>query len=370
MEIPIENQFQNQSIFQAPTPKPKNKFGKIVLVIIGVLILLVFMAFLYLNNQFNQSYSADASTKSFVINHGESVQDIATDLQAKGIIGSSTFFTWLVRLQGNSAKIQSGVYSLSASQSMREILNQITTGSHTYEVIKIQEGWNIRDIGDYLDQNNLITKADWLSAVDKLAKTYNYFGENPQQKNLEGYLFPDTYYITKGSDPALLVQKMLDNTDQKITAQMRADIAANHQSIYQILTLASIIEDETGRNKKTVSAQDLQTLEQERKTVAGLFYNRLKIGMPLQSDATINYITRTGSASATYYQLKIDSPYNTYKYAGLPPGPIGNPSFSSIMAAVYPTQSDYLYFLTKPDGTAIFAKTLQEQLANKTKYLR
>jgi UPF0755 protein len=187
---------------------------------------------------------------------------------------------------------------------------------------------------------------------------------------LEGYIFPDTYFVAKSASANNVIQKALDNLSAKLTPQMRTDISAQHKTIYQILTMASIVEREVGRNTTRLTDTDLAQLDTERKLVAGIFYKRLALGIPLQSDATVTYITKKKDPSATIADTQIDSPYNTYKNKGLPPGPISEPSLSSIEAAIYPQSSDYLYFLSAPDGTAIFAKTLQEQDANKTKYLK
>jgi UPF0755 protein len=232
------------------------------------------------------------------------------------------------------------------------------------------EGWTLDDIASNLEEKGIVTKQDFLAAIAEEEKTYTYFGEIPKRKSLEGYLFPDTYFLAKPTTSKQIIQKMLDNTEIKMTDQMLADIAKQKRTIYDVLTLASIVEKEVGRNTKTLTDQDPQMLQQEREIVAGIFMNRLSIGMPLQSDATIGYITKSKSPSATYQELELDSPYNTYKYAGLPPGPIASPSLGSIKAAIYLKDTDYLYFLSKPDGTAVYAKTLDEQNANKAKYLR
>ncbi|MCX6796968.1 MAG: endolytic transglycosylase MltG [Candidatus Doudnabacteria bacterium] len=166
-----------------------------------------------------------------------------------------------------------------------------------------------------------------------------------------------------------LIKKALDNFCKKITPDMLSDIKARDLTLFDIITLASIIEKETGRN--AITPQQKQMLDEERKIIAGIFYNRLNIGMALESDATINYITGRNNPSPTQEDLSVNSPYNTYKNKGLPPGPISNPSLSSIMAAIYPAQTDYFYFLHKqPSGEAVFSKTFEEHVKNKFKYLK
>lgn len=150
---------------------------------------------------------------------------------------------------------------------------------------------------------------------------------------------------------------MLRNFDDKLTPEMRAEIKKQGRTVYQVLTLASIVEKEMFGYES-------------RRQVAGVFYNRLKIGMPLQSDATVNYITGKGMTRPTIADTKIDNRYNTYKYYGLPPGPICNPSIESIKAVIYPASNNYLYFLTTPDNQIIFSKTMDEHLKNQYKYFK
>ncbi len=232
------------------------------------------------------------------------------------------------------------------------------------------EGWTSADIANDLDQKGLVSKSAFEQQLTISARNFDYFGETLKKPSLEGYLFPDTYFLATNTTAEAVINKILANTKVKITPALVAEIQAQNKTIFDVLTLASIVEKEVGRNTSTLSAADTATLQTERETVAGIFMNRLRIGMPLQSDATIGYVTKSGSASASSADLQIDSPYNTYKYKGLPPGPISNPSLSAILAVVHYRNTDYLYFLSKPDGTAVYAKTLDEQNANKAKYLK
>ena len=164
---------------------------------------------------------------------------------------------------------------------------------------------------------------------------------------------------------------MLDNFENKLSDEMAFEIEKRKLSLKNVVILASIIEKEVGRNSATALTEaDLETMEQERRLVASVFYNRLGKNVALQSDATVNYISGKNSRFTTESDRAVDSPYNTYKYPGLPPGPIGNPGLDSIMAAVYPADSDYMYFLNKANGEAVFAKTLEEHNSNRAKYLQ
>jgi UPF0755 protein len=232
------------------------------------------------------------------------------------------------------------------------------------------EGWTNEEISADLDKKQIVVQSDFNNQLTRSALTFDYFGEKPKTKNLEGYLFPDTYFFASTATPEQIINKILANTKQKIFPAIVSEIHSQKRTVYDVVTLASIVEREVGRNTSTVTSADLTALQNERETVAGIFMNRIKAGIPLQSDATIGYITKSKDPSASSSDLQIDSPYNTYKYTGLPPGPIGNPSLSSILAVVNYRKTDYLYFLSKPDGTAVFAKTLDEHNANKAKYLR
>lgn len=262
------------------------------------------------------------------------------------------------------------------------------------EEVKITtiEGWTLKDISAYLEKQGLVKASDFekqqyqVSAVD-----YPILNSVPAKQGLEGFLFPDTYRITKGSTSLDIIKRMLDNFNLKF-AKMEVVVNKNKDryvipgfenlklpdpitgvpttglSLYQVVTLASIVEKETGSVGDSAGSQRLL---EERKTVAGIFYNRLSINQALESDATLNYVTGGGRAQATEQDLALNSPYNSYKYPGLPPGPIGNPSLSSLLAVINPIQSNYFFFLHKqPTGEVMYSKTFEEHVRKKQQYLR
>jgi UPF0755 protein len=229
--------------------------------------------------------------------------------------------------------------------------------------ITLLEGWGNQDIADYLEKNGIASSTTFLADAKNFdSSNYQDLASKPKTQDLEGFLFPDTYFIPETppvgqSISNVIIKKLLDNFTAKITPEMLAQAEKDNMSLYQIVTLASIIEKESGGN------------QDDRKTIAGVFYNRLKAGMPLESDATVLFINNKATVSPD--DLNINSPYNTYKYPGLPPGPICNPGLNSIMAALYPTPSDDFYFLTIPQtGRAVFAKTYDEHLKNVAEYLK
>lgn len=236
--------------------------------------------------------------------------------------------------------------------------------------LTVLEGWNNKEIGDYLEKQKVITSGEFAIAV-KNHTTREHQDVLPKEAsgNLQGFLYPDTYRFFKSitdraQTPAAeagntIIKKLLDNFFKKLPSNAEALAKKQGLSLYQAITLASIVEKETNNS------------DTERKIIAGIFYNRLKIGMPLQSDATINYITGKNDPGVSDADLAIESAYNTYKHKGLPPTPIANPSLSAILAVLEPAQTDYLYFLhNQTTGQPVYAKTFQEHVSNKQKYLQ
>ncbi len=235
--------------------------------------------------------------------------------------------------------------------------------------ITLLPGWNNQQIADYLQKNNIVSAADFLSAEKSFNLSvfnmsyYPNLTSKPAAADLQGFIFPDTYFIPAAAPSGtnisdIIIEKALDNFSQKITPQIIDQAQSQGLDLYQLITLASIIEKETG------ASQD------DKRIVAGIFYNRLNAGMPLQSDATVEYALGQSNSHTSDQDTQVNSPYNTYLHNGLPPGPICNPSLASIMAAADPIQTSYFYFLTDPKtGQAIYAQTYQEQRQNQQKYL-
>jgi len=262
--------------------------------------------------------------------------------------------------------LAAGVFVIYSGMKYQDAQKQAKLNAKAPDIsITFPEGWTVNQMGDYLQKENITTTTAFVLAEKSFdISGYPDLTSKPKTSDLEGFLFPDTYFVP--ANPAagqninkIIIQKSLDNFSKKITPEMAAQATANGMDLYKTITLASIIEKETGADPE------------EKKIVAGIFYNRLNANIALGSDATVNYITGKSSASVSNLDTRIDSPYNTYKYTGLPPGPICNPGLTSIMAALYPTKTDYMYFLTDPaTGKAVFAVTYEEHLKNKQKYLK
>lgn len=341
------------------------------------IILLFFAAFLAVGVYLVASYwrgigaplNEKGRDKVFVVSKGESVKDIAANLYDFELINSKTYFEIYIWRTKKEKDLQAGEYILNPKMDIKEIAEIISGGEVLNKelTIKIIEGWRIKEINDYLIKNGVIKDNSFidLAGVKKKDWTINFIDEEPEfladmpnDANLEGYLFPDTYRIYKDAKAEDIIYKMIDNFGEKVSSEMRDDIKKQGKTIYEIIKMASLVEKE------------VRTLE-DMKIVAGIFWTRLKIGQPLESDASLSYVLDDKKPSHSAAELALDSPYNTYKYKGLPPAPICNPGLNAIQAAIYPTDTQYNYFLTKPDSSeVVFSKTYKEHLENKNKYLK
>ena len=327
---------------------------KNILKIIGAVLLLVFL-FVCFEIYFPANPSSD-ETISYTVQKGWGDVHIAADLQKLGIIRSSYFFRFydLISLQHSS--LQAGGYSLSPRMSVYQIAKKMAMGDVVQNNIVIFEGWSIKDIAKYFQSQGICDQDYFISLTQKdYSSQFDFLADKPKNAGLEGYLFPDTYQISKNETCDEIINLMLHNFGQKLTPDLRAEITKQKKSIFDIVTMASMLEKE------------VRTLD-DKKIVSGILWKRISIGMPLQLDSTVNYITDGNDPSVSIKATKIDSPYNTYKYAGLPKGPISDPGIDSITAAIYPVKTSYLYYLS--DGKTIFSQTLQQQDVAKAKYLK
>ncbi|MDD4607026.1 MAG: endolytic transglycosylase MltG [Patescibacteria group bacterium] len=345
----------------------KIKFIFLLIIILTIIYLGYFFSLIYFSNNTN------LNQERFVIESGQGVKQITSKLKQDGLIKNKFLFEVYIYLKKSEANFQVGEFYLRPGLGYKKIVQKLTSTTEAKEKqITLIEGWRVDDIGQYLEEQGLFSKKEFLELVgwprinynfnDDLSRPkdfsedYDFLQDKPKNYGLEGYIFPDTYRIYQEASIEDIVRKSLDNFNTKLTSELRQEIKKQNRSIYEIITLASIIEKEVVR-------------DEDRKIVAGIFYNRLNINMGLQADSTINYITGKQNTRSTIEDLEVDSLYNTYKYRGLPPGPICNPGLSSILAAIYPAETDYLYFLTTPEGEAIFSRNFEEHKINKAKYL-
>ena len=300
--------------------------------------------------------STQGKTISFEIKPGESVGTIASNLQKQGIISDNNLFVAYSSKTETDKKIKAGVYSLNTKMSIKDILEVFISGQRSEIWITIPEGWRIDQIASYLEKQGLFKAQDFIDAAKvKNFSSMPFLSGLSGSTTLEGYLFPDTDKVYADGEPSDVIQQMLDNFGVKMTHEMMDSANKKGFTLHQFITLTSIVE------KESAQSEDIRK-------IASVYYNRLSSGMPFQSDATITYITRRPDASPSIEETKIDSPYNTYLYKGLPPGPVGNPGLEAMQATLNPETTDYLFFISH-NGKAYFAKTYEEHLANIAKYL-
>ncbi|OGY45838.1 MAG: hypothetical protein A3J65_02885 [Candidatus Buchananbacteria bacterium RIFCSPHIGHO2_02_FULL_45_11b] len=336
--------------------------------LIKYLILIIIPALLtaagYYYYALNAPNSKSGEIKTFVIQPKQGSMVISRELKKAGLVKNWVVFELYVWAKGASSLLQPGEYDLPKNLTAKEIARILSRGAQNGALKEITltfiEGWNNNDYAEYLNKQGFGQPEDFFAIVQKKQawwEDYDFLQSRPLDRGLEGYLFPDTYRVYKNAAIKEIVQKMLDNFGRKLAPELRQEIAKQGKTVHEILTLASIIEKEV-------------SLPADRKLAAGIFYRRLKNNIGLQSDATVNYITQKGAVQPSWDDTRIDSPYNTYKYKGLPPGPISHPGLDAILAAIYPAGNPYMYFLTTPAGEVIYSRTYEEHLAAKAKYLK
>ena len=331
---------------------------KLLIIIILIIVVGFWVWFSY---QINVKPSSDTTNIIFIIEEGEGVNEISQKLFNRGLINNKLAFETYAWLWNKEDDFIAARHNLNKNLSIRQLTKILTNVPARQEIdVTIIEGWNINQIANYLESQGIFSSEEvlaYVSSVDPgLKNDYDFLADFNGDESLEGYLFPDTYRIYYDTEVESLVRKMLNNFANKLTSDLREEIARQGKSIYEVITLASIVEKEVAT-------------DEDRRIVAGIFNKRLRDNYPLQSDATVNYITGKNMVQPTFEDTEINHPYNTYKYIGLPPGPISNPGLSSILAVVYPDNTPYYYFLTTPAGEVIYSRTYSEHLNNKNKYL-
>nr|WP_283094498.1 endolytic transglycosylase MltG [Paenibacillus sp. ATY16] len=341
--------------------------GRIALwVVLSLLALLIIGAgsvFLYVWNGLKPTASGEPVR--IEIAKGASAFAVSDTLEKHGIIKNSFLFKYYLKAKNEGSHFQAGVYDLSPGMENDEIIAKLNSGDTVAEAMirfTIPEGFTLLQIADKLSEEKLIDKAKFLALADSAPgwegaeSVKSIPADDKLHHRLEGYLFPETYELKKGSTEEDILKRMMAELDTKLNTLPEGwtDVLAERKlTLHQLLTIASLIEREV-------------VVDEERPVVAGVIYNRLAKGMPLQIDATVQYLLDKPKERLYEKDLQIDSPYNTYKIDGLPPGPIASPSLSSIKAALYPEKNDYFYYVTKKDGsqTHLYAKTYKEHLKN------
>ncbi|BCV21871.1 endolytic transglycosylase MltG [Moorella sp. Hama-1] len=278
---------------------------------------------------------------------GTSSAAIATSLAEKGLIRSPLAFRVVALAQGVDKQLKSGSYLISPGWPLPAITSLLASGKVRDVEFTIPEGYTVRQIAALLQQKGLVREEDFLKAA-AMDYPFDFLqGLPPGPEHVQGFLFPDTYRVAPGTPAREIVLMMLNRFNQvyqELAPQKDPSLEFNTR---QIVTLASIVEREA-------------KVDSERPLIAGVFINRLRRGMRLESCATVEYLLPAPKAVLSYQDLQIDSPYNTYRVEGLPPAPIAEPGRASLLAVLKPAQTDYLYFVAKPDGSHYFSSTLAE----------
>lgn len=317
--------------------------------LIGVFLLFSAIFLMVILRSLQPVESSNMSNKSFVIPRGQAISIIGQRLAEEGLVRNPLAFRLYVKFNGLSNKIQAGSFSLSPSMSLSELSNELTKGTEDLW-ITILEGWRVEEVAEMLSRQEELTEFDQYEFLSLAKKS-------------EGYLYPDTYLVPKTMSSQALFELFTDTFDKKVVQGLSQELANSEHSLEEILSMAALVERE---------ARDYEQMRH----VAGILWNRIEIGMALQVDATLQYITGYDAVNQSWWSVptgeekQIDSPFNTYLYPGLPPQPIANPSLKAIQATLNPLESEELYYLHDRQGRMWYAKTLEEHNANIAKYLR
>ncbi len=325
-----------------------------VRIVVGLLGVLVAAAVGIVVNEL-RPLDPSQKARTVTILPGASSFEIGDLLASAGLIRYSIDFVIMARLRGQTRSLHEGEYRLSPAMGLLEIGDVIARGAVIEHAVTIPEGYTAAEIVEVLVREGLGDRDRLLAVVHNGARLFEYdFLRALPTSSLEGYLYPDTYRIPRHLPPQKVIGLFLDRFAQIVHSRWRAQQGAGY-SLHEVITIASLVEREA-------------RVPVERSLIAGVLYNRLRRGWRLEVDATVLYALGRHKAVVTYEDLKVASPYNTYLYPGLPPGPIANPGLAAIEAGLVPAQTDYLFYVARPDGSHVFSKTFQEHLAAIQRY--
>lgn len=334
---------------------------KKILVILVLFVVIFASGGIYFKSR-SGAYDVNEEKKVVVnIPSGSGTDSIADILSDAKLIKNKLVFKINVKMSGKASQFKAGEYQFDQSYTNGEIINDIAAGKiyHSGPKVTVKEGATSIEIIDELVKKNLGTKENYEKLInnpDEFRDKYEFL-KDKNIKSLEGFLYPSTYFCTEGESEREVISRMLNKFDEMYKYKIKPEMDKHKDlNFYDVMKMASIIEKEA-------------VVDKDRPLISSVFYNRLAKDMPLQSDATIQYAFKERKKVVTYEDLKIESPYNSYKYKGLPPTPIANPSWKSIEAAINPAETDYLYFVAKTDGGENnYAKTYEEHLKNEKQY--
>lgn len=329
----------------------KKKFSAVVCIGIALIVYILFR-FIWGSGEIRK-------TGDIQIAQGEKATDVWRMLVNEGYSDRTIPWKYYGRNNNNATKIQAGEYRVEAGENISVVLDRFVRGeaNKNEQSVTFPEGFTEAQVATRAADRQGTTAKEFLQyATPSVYKEkFSFLATLAKTRTLEGYLFPDTYRIAKDDTSKDVIVRMLANFDKKVTPELREEAKTQHRTLDQIVIMASIIE------KEVPHPQDMPI-------VAGIFWKRLDEGQGMYADSTIRYALKN-SDELTVQDLATDSPYNTRRYKGLPPGPISNPGISAILAAIRPQATDYYYYLTDKNDTAIYAKTNEEHNRNKVKYL-
>ncbi|WP_224753233.1 endolytic transglycosylase MltG [Paenibacillus terricola] len=334
----------------------------VILTLLGIMLLGAGSVALYVWNGLRPTQAGDPIR--IEVKSGTSPFNLAEQLEDEGIIRSAFIFKYYLKLKDEGNRFQAGAYEMTPGMELDAVIAKLNAGDTVKaETVKftIPEGFTAVQIAAKLADEGIVNQDEMMKLIDEnrnwedVDSVLQIPTDSKELHHLEGYLFPETYELKKGVTAEEIIKRMLSETDRKLNsvAELDEKLESLGLTVHQMLTIASLIEREV-------------VVDEERPIVASVIYNRIKAGMPLQIDATIQYLLDKQKERLMEKDLEVVSPYNTYLNKGLPPGPIASPSLKSIQAALSPDTTDYLYYVTKKDGSHshLFAKTYKEHLRN------
>lgn len=337
------------------TEKGKNFWPKILVGLFLFKIIFIVISVLIFNSMVSSPNSTVDEKVEFVVEEGQGVKVITENLTDEDLLNHPLVFMIYLRYKGLTSDLKAGHYDLNKNMSILDVVDVLTGGKVKSSKVTIVEGLRVEEVAKKLAADNIVRETDFLEMV-KGTYEYDFLKDKPVDQTLEGYLFPDTYFLPAEVTSEQIIEKMLANFSKKFTSELEQAAASQGFSIHEIITLASIVEKEVSK-------------KEDKEKVAGVLKNRLDINMALQADATNHYVIGDWKKTLAAADLNIDSPYNTRKYRGLPPGPICSPGLDSIIAAIHHKESDYLYYLSDKDGVTHFSYTKDEHDEKKAIYL-
>ena len=290
---------------------------------------------------------------SIVIPEGSSAKAIGGILHEKDLIKHPRIFEFYLKQKGLVSQLKAGRFVVQENNNLEEIIDVIVEGKTQEYAVTLLEGWTIKEIAQHLESEELTTEEDFLACIEFCEFDFDFLPD----ENLEGYLYPDTYFVAAESySDERFIGRLISTLENKLSQEDWQAIEDSGRTFNEIMIMASIVEREERNNSQLA-------------TVAGILWKRFDEGIGLGADATVLYALGRTSGGLTYQDLQVESPYNTRKYRGLPPTPIANPGINSIKASIYPEKTAYYYYLHDPTGKIHYGRTLEEHNRNKAKYL-